>query len=351
MVRILRRRARAPITLALLGMLSSEASLGVAADQKPGLKIVVIEGENAVNIIQQKTAVRPVVEIRDENDLPVSGATVTFTITGGRTATFAGAQSVSVTTNAAGRATISALNPVTSGTVRMQVQAAFQSQTATATIAQTNVVTAAEAAAASGSGATGSSGGATSGAAGGSGGGLSGTTIGLVGAAVAGGTLVATRVAGGDDSVSGDVNRTFTGTYSGEMLFTGGCVRLERGTGTLRIRLTIRPDGSVTGTAGSDWPRVVVQVTNCQGPQPGDPSPSFFDGAPVTGSTSALSFFHRTIGSSQPGLTTTETWSFSGSLANDVVMGTWDVTESSQSPPGPPLTAAATFALTLRPER
>ena len=38
------------------------------------LKIVVLEGEGAVNIIQQKTAVAPVIEVRDRNDQPVSGA-------------------------------------------------------------------------------------------------------------------------------------------------------------------------------------------------------------------------------------------------------------------------------------
>ena len=38
--------------------------------------------------IQQKTAVAPVVEMRDRNNLPVAGATVTFTI-GGNAASFA----------------------------------------------------------------------------------------------------------------------------------------------------------------------------------------------------------------------------------------------------------------------
>ena len=51
--------------------------------QPGGLRIVVIEGEDAVNIIQQKTAVRPIVEVRDRNDLPVAGASVLFTIGGG----------------------------------------------------------------------------------------------------------------------------------------------------------------------------------------------------------------------------------------------------------------------------
>ncbi len=48
-----------------------------------GLRIVVISGEDAVNIIQQKTAVNPIVEVRDRNDLPVSGVAVTFNVGGG----------------------------------------------------------------------------------------------------------------------------------------------------------------------------------------------------------------------------------------------------------------------------
>ena len=57
--------------------------LALEAEQASSLKIVVLEGEGAVNIIQQKTAVRPLVEVRDRNNLPVAGASVTFTIGGG----------------------------------------------------------------------------------------------------------------------------------------------------------------------------------------------------------------------------------------------------------------------------
>ncbi len=57
--------------------------LALEAQQAPSLKIVVLEGEGAVNIIQQKTAVRPLVEVRDRNNLPVAGASVTFSIGGG----------------------------------------------------------------------------------------------------------------------------------------------------------------------------------------------------------------------------------------------------------------------------
>ena len=66
-----------------------------------GLSIVVIEGEAGVNIIQQKTAVKPVVEVRDRNNLPIPGVLVTFSIEGGKAATLGGASTLTVATNAA----------------------------------------------------------------------------------------------------------------------------------------------------------------------------------------------------------------------------------------------------------
>lgn len=150
------------------------------------LRIVVVNGEDAVNIIQQKTAVAPLVEVRDRNNQPVAGALVTFTIQGGGNATFAGASTVTATTNALGQAAAASFTPTSAGAVQINVAAAFQGQTATAAITQTNFMTAAQAAAA------GSSASSTSGAAGsaGGGGGMGAgtiTTLGLVGAGVAGG--------------------------------------------------------------------------------------------------------------------------------------------------------------------
>ena len=142
------------------------------------LKIVVIAGEGAVNIIQYKTAVAPVVEIRDRNDQPVAGATVTFAISGGKNkgAAFAsGAPSSVVTTKADGRAIADPITPLRKGAVQIQVSASFQGQTAAATIGQTNVMTA-EQAKSSGS----------------SGGGLSAGKIGLI-AAAAGGAVFAVK--------------------------------------------------------------------------------------------------------------------------------------------------------------
>jgi hypothetical protein len=42
------------------------------------LKVVVLKGEGAINSIKSKTAAAPVVEVRDDQDKPVSGAEVVF---------------------------------------------------------------------------------------------------------------------------------------------------------------------------------------------------------------------------------------------------------------------------------
>ncbi len=42
------------------------------------LKILVLEGQNAFNYIPQGRAVPPVIEVRDQNDMPIDGAEVTF---------------------------------------------------------------------------------------------------------------------------------------------------------------------------------------------------------------------------------------------------------------------------------
>ena len=162
-------------------------------DRDAGLRIVVIEGEDSVNIIGQGTAVPTVVEVRDRNDLPVSGASVVFLLGDGGTATLnAGLSQVTVATNALGQAAVT-VNPIATGTVQLQLSAAFQGQTATAVLTQTNFATAVQAAAA-GAGATGGGTATGASAGGGTGGGLGtggilGAVAGGVGAAVAGAAL------------------------------------------------------------------------------------------------------------------------------------------------------------------
>ena len=202
----------------LMCLLAASAA-STAAFQPKGLRIVVVAGEDAVNIIQQKTAVAPVVEVRDENDLPVAGVPVTFSVIGGKSAAFGVAPKITVTTNAAGRAAATGFTPLTNGAVQIEASVVVQGQTVATTITQTNVMTAAQAGVASGGTSTSGSGGAAAG--GGGGGGLSNTAIlAVVGAAAAGaGALVVTRSEDAPPAVQPGVYRgSFTLTGNGSVI-------------------------------------------------------------------------------------------------------------------------------------
>ena len=149
------------------------------------LKIVVIAGEGAVNVIEQKTAVAPVVEVRDRNDQPVAGALVMFIVRQGRGATLSGGSStLRVTTDQAGRAVATGFTPTGPGSIVIEVSATYQGLAATATIAQQTVATAAQAAS------------AAAGASAGGGGGFPITQVAIIGgAAAAGGAVYVTKYA------------------------------------------------------------------------------------------------------------------------------------------------------------
>jgi len=244
-----------------------------AAKQADALRIVVIDGEDAVNIVQQKTAVAPVVEVRDRNDQPVAGAIVRFAIRQGR-GTFAGARTLSVTTNAAGRAVATGLTPTGSGALQIGASATFQGQTAVATITQTNVMTAAQAAAASSGGASGTA--APGSAAGGGGsGGLSGTTLGVVGGAAAGGALVAVSALGGGGEEASGVTTTYRGSFSLQSVFnsttttngvvTGSCANQPVAI-TGNITVTLNESGA--GDIEMDWTETMTATGQCLGIAP-----------------------------------------------------------------------------------
>src|SRR5579863_2799489 len=74
--------------------------------QEPGLRIVVIAGEGAINNINQKVNVEPSVEVQDESRKPVGGAAVVvFLPAQGPGGTFSnGSQTLTATTDRAGRA-------------------------------------------------------------------------------------------------------------------------------------------------------------------------------------------------------------------------------------------------------
>ena len=133
----------------LLALSSAPRVAAAQAETTPKLKINILEGEGAVNSIRQRTARDPIVEVVDENNKPVSGAVVMFTLPGrGASGVFPnGAQSVTLTTNAQGRAVATGLraNNV-AGDFQIRVNASHQGRTASTTISQTNSVGAAAAA-------------------------------------------------------------------------------------------------------------------------------------------------------------------------------------------------------------
>jgi hypothetical protein len=320
----------------------------------PGLRIVVLEGEDAVNVIQQKTAVQPLVEVRDRNNLPVAGATVTFTIGSGSPAAFAGGvQTFTITTNAAGQAAAGGLNVLGNGAVQIQVQAAYQGQIATAAISQTNVATAAAA----------SQAGTASGGAAGGGGGISGTTIGIVGGAVAvgGGVIVATQVTGGDDSGSEDSGslKTYTGPIAGQAVFTtttsplnsapNSCQSTRTISGTMKIQLQ---NGNTSGFGDIDGTITEISVTQSGLCSPQNPSsvPFKFAGN-VTGGPSNLTFTVEQLVTGN--LTVTNTVKFTGALSGDTITGTVGYVNVSQGTVsnGSTITgnASTSMPVTLRP--
>jgi hypothetical protein len=122
------------------------------------LQIVVIQGEDGANIVQDGTFAESIVEVRDRNNLPiVGGAIVTAgvvwfaaTHTGGATpGAFAnGSNTITITADTNGRAVISGFRPSGNGQVNIQVQASYQGHTGHVTIHQTNFPTVAAARAA-----------------------------------------------------------------------------------------------------------------------------------------------------------------------------------------------------------
>ena len=294
------------------------------------LKIVVVEGEGAVNIIQQKTAVAPVIEVRDRNDQPVAGAAVRFAIRNGR-ATFGGARTLSVTTDAAGRAVATGFAPTGNGALQITATAAFQGQTAAAvTIAQTTVATAAQAAAVSGAaGAGASSGGASAGAGAGAGagggGGLSATTIGVIAGAVAGGVALGVKALAGGTTLRGD--------YSGQIpmatVATPGCSFVETLTGTVKITLD-----DLSGATGTVEVREKHTITSSTCPNNLGLGADDSASGPLSGTPSNLTFAVQSTNPLAGGSTRIKPWSFVGQLNGNEITGVLTTGDINQTPSG-----------------
>ncbi len=103
------------------------------------LKIVVVQGEGIAGRVRQRAAQNPAVRIVDENEKPISGAAVVFTLpTEGATGVFAGgAKTFTIVTDAEGVAVAQGLrfNQIP-GKVPVHVNASYKGLMARASITQ-----------------------------------------------------------------------------------------------------------------------------------------------------------------------------------------------------------------------
>lgn len=141
------------ITRAACAVLISCILASPAGAQNAGIKIVVQEGQGAINNIPQRRAKEPVVQVQHEDGEPVLGATVTFLLPDtGAGGTFAdGARMLNIQTDEKGQAVGRGLKPnATAGRFLIRVSASYHGQTASATIAQINAIPAGAAKSSSG---------------------------------------------------------------------------------------------------------------------------------------------------------------------------------------------------------
>jgi len=132
----------APFALLLNLLLNLWPATAWAQDSPPKLAILVVQGEGVINDLKDQTSHESVVQVVDDNQKPVAGAAVVFFLPndGPGGTFFDGTKSLTVTTDAQGRAIIRGIRfNRLSGQMKIRVTASFGGQTATATINQTNV--------------------------------------------------------------------------------------------------------------------------------------------------------------------------------------------------------------------
>jgi len=125
---------------------AQEAERGVAP---PALKIVILDGDGAINNIRQRTAREPIVQVEDENHKPVGGAMVLFTLPdSGPGASFAnGSKTLLTYTDDKGQVKAKGLKPNNiAGAFQLLVTATSNGLKASTVINQSNVMAAAAAA-------------------------------------------------------------------------------------------------------------------------------------------------------------------------------------------------------------
>ena len=135
-----------PISAAVLVVCSFLQS-AIAPAQTTGIKIVIVEGQGAINNITEHRAKEPLIQVLHENGEPVIGASVTFLLPDiGPSAVFAdGARMLTIQTDEKGQAVGRGLRPnQTAGTFEIRVTASYHGETASAVLSQVNAEPAAK---------------------------------------------------------------------------------------------------------------------------------------------------------------------------------------------------------------
>ncbi len=107
------------------------------------LRILIVEGEGAINNVKQRVNREPIIQVEDEVHKPVAGVSVTFFLPNqGPGGIFAnGTNSLTTATNAQGQAVARGIRfNNQAGTMEIRVAASLAGQTASAIITQTNVL-------------------------------------------------------------------------------------------------------------------------------------------------------------------------------------------------------------------
>ncbi len=113
--------------------------------QEVKLNILVIAGDGAINNLKSRTARETIVEVRDENNKPVAGASVVFLLpdSGPGLVSSNGTRMITTMTDANGRAAARGLKPNgQSGRFNLQVRANYQQSFGQIAISQSNIVAA-----------------------------------------------------------------------------------------------------------------------------------------------------------------------------------------------------------------
>jgi hypothetical protein len=143
-MRLTTKERRISIVGAYCLLLLSSCTALRAFQQEPAKSLVIniLEGEGALNDVRAGTAREPIVQVKDENNKPVAGAVVLFTLpNSGPGGVFVdGTHVFSTTTDYAGRAMAQNFAPNNvSGSYEIQVNANFNGISAQTTIHQENI--------------------------------------------------------------------------------------------------------------------------------------------------------------------------------------------------------------------